>query len=484
MSVVWSDLTIRASGETVFDGEAIADPVDPFSAAITIAQGTARSVGMPLLVRVTDEGAGGEPTWIQIDEAGAVSTAAAPADMSDALSPAPSISGVIPTDVTEAPQPFAPPRTVSSRRTRFGKPIIVGTVCTLGAVLLAGAVWGGWALMNTATAAASRPVQSVSATPSAASVVTLPGFATDAAWSTRDVEAVAAVANRVITASGATLSVRDARSGSVIATADFAGELDLTAGYVEGSPALAATSDTQALVWVGEAVDPVAIDLTGGRRLTTRTGTLMVVGTDRSFEVVTATGTAPVTAPRPEMIVLGIVDGTVLWAGAPHQIVSASPNGTALREITLVAPEASASITPKVGWVRAATGASVVVGWTLPDGSTATGVHSTATGELVAEISGAGDGFLSPDATSWMVDGHLVDLASSSVSKLPDGFVASRFLGDGLYGAIATGEDALLPAGESTAKRVGTLSIRPFAITDKTLLTLTAGVLAAFPEAS
>jgi hypothetical protein len=497
------DLTITHHGETILDGEIVQDETDAFSAAIALAQDAAARADTPLLIRVTDETAGGDPSWLEVDASGAIAPVRAPEETceeEETATSAPWAAQASPSEPGAAGQGLpdvevlmdarsseraeeAPERAVAPapRRRRAGRAVVVGAACALGVAVLAGGVWAGVAWVGAPVAGESEPT--VSAAPAASSVVTLPGFGTDPTWSTDRVSAAAAVEDRVIEISGITAALRDTRSGDVLATADLTGEtFAALSGSAFGTAAVAAVSDTQALVWIGTAVEPVPIDLTGGRQLTTRTGTLVVVGTDRSFELVTSNGPVPVSAPRPEMIVLGVADGAVVWAGSPHQVVTASPNGTPLREITLQAPEGAATITPKVGWVRAATGESVVVGWTLPNGTAVTGVHSAATGELLAQIPGAGDGFLSPDGAAWVTDGQLVDLPSSASTALPEGFVASQFLGDILYGAVTSGANALLPPDATTPKTVDAATVRAFAIADTTLLTLTQGVLAAFPS--
>lgn len=480
----WRDLTISPTGETHLDGELISDAVDSFGAAVALVRDAARSAGTPLLVRVADEATGEQTAWFEVDGEGTVSAVHAPQEGDDdhpeAFSPVDLLFTAAASPELDDPVGPGYPR-VRSSRGRIGRKALV--VCALGVALLAGAVWVGAPMMNAAARGLANPTPNASVVPTVPGVVALPGFETESAWSVRGVGTAAAAASRVIAVSGSTVSLRDARSGDVLATAELVAEqVDVVAGFAAGAPALAAVSDVQALVWVGEAVEPVVIDLTGERWLTTRTGALVVVGADWSFELVTAAGAVPVTSPRPEMVVLGVADRTVVWAGAPHQVVFASPNGTLLREVTLAAPDSAATITPKVGWVRAATASTVVVGWTLPDGSALTGVHSAGTGELLAQIAGTGAGFLSADATTWAVDGYVIDLASSTQTALPEGFIAARFLAGDLYGALATGDDALLSAGESAAKAVKAPTVRPFAIADGTLLTLTNGVLASYPE--
>lgn len=149
--------------------------------------------------------------------------------------------------------------------------------------------------------------------------------------------------------------------------------------------------------------------------------------------------------------------------------------------MSLTPPADGATVTPKRGWIRAASARTTVIGWTLPDGTTTTGVHSAETGELIVSIPGNGDGVLSPDGTLWAVDGYLVTLDGPGASALPDGFLGSRFLGGALYGALEDGKTALLTIGEEAAETVPASSVQPIAVIDGSLLTLTSGRLAVFP---
>ncbi|MGW9159682.1 hypothetical protein [Microbacterium sp. NPDC055665] len=323
-----------------------------------------------------------------------------------------------------------------------------------------------------------------SVTPTAAATVTLPGYATAPAWSVRGVDAAAVSRQLVLTAQGSTVQWRAAVDGEVVATAEISGSnVRVLSGFVSGVSAAAAVSDTQALVWVDGAKAPLQLSLGGGRTLEVRAGTLFITGPDRTFWMVTSAGEIPVASPRPEAIVLGVAGDAVVWASAPHRVSVASPNGTVVHDAVLAPPAAGAVITPRTGWVRAVTDTTVVVGWTLPSGTQATSVHALQTGEAVAGFTGAGAGVLSPAGDVWVDAGHLLDLTDSTVTPLPDGFVASRFLGSSLYGATANGTDALLVDGAAEPVPAAA-TVRPFATSsDGMLLTLTSGELAAFTTA-
>lgn len=496
MTASWVEVVVSVDGATMLDGK----PVEGFGTAIERIAAVAAAGGSPVLVRSEDRSTGMDPMWFLVDAAGQLTVTSAPAEApSDETPEIPLSAPFTPPSAMTEPSPevaaerempdelianagvegvsAAPAGARASLRVSR-RSLLIGGACTVGVLALGGAVWGVTALAGSAAAAPS-PVISVA--PAEARVVTLPGFADEPVWTASKTSAAAVSENRVISVSGSTVSVRDAATGEPAAVATIAGDrVAAISGRVAGAPAVAAVSESEALVWVGDAIEPLAVDLSGGRRLVQRAGSLFVAGAGYSFDLVTATGTVPVTSPRPEMIVLGAEGDAVIWAGAPRQVIVASTNGTPVREVTLAAPVEGAAITPKVGWVRAATAATVVVGWTTPGGETTTGVHASETGELVAQIPGPGNGVSGPAGEQWVTDGHLIDLTASTTTPLPDGFTASQFLGDQLYGALLSGRNALYRVGDSAPVEIDAPTERPIGVASGVLLTMTNGVLAAY----
>lgn len=138
-----------------------------------------------------------------------------------------------------------------------------------GAIAVAGCIIGATWLMSSGPEPTSVP----SASPVAPSVVTLPGFDTAPTWSADRVVSASAAGTRVAGVVDGTATLWVARTGEVLAVSPITGEgAETVAGSVAGVPALAVATDTQALVWVGESVDPLVIALDGARRVTVRSG--------------------------------------------------------------------------------------------------------------------------------------------------------------------------------------------------------------------
>lgn len=478
----WVEVVVTRDGVTLLDGEVVG-AVDGFALAIKRLAAAAATSGESVLVRSVDHASGAVPMWFYVDAAGELivtdNPAAAPTDLSSSSSASGRVESNARTVTAAAAveEEGAERGVLSSGSRRRGW--ILGALVAAAVLVAGGVVWG-----LTATFTVPAPKPSAFVTPTTPPAVTLPGFAVEPAWTASRVSGAAVAGSRVISVSGSTVSVRDATSGNVAATADMSSDsLSVLSGTVGGVPALAAVSDAEALVWVGDRVEPLAVDLSGARWLVTRTGAFVVIGTNYAFEVVTAAGTVPVVSPRPEMVVLGVSGDAVIWAGTPNQVIVAATNGTPVREVSLAPPVESSVITPKVGWVRAATAATVVVGWTLPDGSTITGVHSAETGELQAEIPGGGTGILAPGGNLWVVDGHGVDLDTATNLPLPERFTASEFLGGVLYGALPSGTNAILRSGDAAPVEVDAPTARPIGEANGTLLTLTNSLVAAYPAA-
>ncbi|MFB8191324.1 hypothetical protein ACFC14_18555 [Microbacterium sp. NPDC055988] len=380
----------------------------------------------------------------------------------------------LPSGIGEARRRIEVPVPDRKRRWLFVPALVVTGCVVLGL--------GGWAVSGLVMGAETPTKPSTVVTPTAAPSVVLPGFAVEAAWSASDVDDAAAAGGRVLTVSGDLAVLRDVATGDVLAEADVAGEdVTVVTAHVGESTALAVSSDTQALVWAGDAVVPVVVDLSGGRQLVTRSGAFFVASADFSFAMVTAEGVVPVAPPRPQMIVLGVSGDQVLWAGAPAQVITASTNGAALNEVALAPPSAGAVVTPKRGWLMVANGSLTVIGWTDTDGGEATAAYSTATGEIRRLIPGTGEGLLSPDRSEWVTGGQRVSLENATATVLPEGFIPSEFLGDALYGALSDGSVAILPEAATSPKTVAAPSERPLAVTANVLLTLSDGRLSAHP---
>jgi hypothetical protein len=391
--------------------------------------------------------------------------------------------GVIPPVAPTSPKPLPP-------RRRLPRPVFVtmiaivtvSCVVAVGSVAVAGV---GWGIAASDGNASSATTPALPAAPRQPVAITLPGFETDPAWSASDVTAAAVLGDRVITLTEGRATAQDVTTGK---TSDDVvevpgGATGLLEGFVGAERAVTAVSATHALIWVeGQDAPPSLLQFSPGRGLVERTGTLFTAGQDFSFALVTiANGEVPITAPRPSMIVLGAAGDSVIWASAAGEVLVAAANGTTLSTVKLALPDPGAVITPETGWVRAATSTVTVVGWTLPDGQTLTGVHSTTTGQLLHTIPGAGAGLLSPDRDVWVTNGHQVNLVAGTVTPLPAGFVPARYLGADLYGALSTGSNALLSADASEAVAVEASTVTPHAIADGMLLTLTDGRLSAYP---
>jgi len=361
--------------------------------------------------------------------------------------------------------------------------LVAAGVCAQLLVLGGLAFVGVQLFSNLGAMAGERPAAPASAAPTASSTVTLPGYANVPSWSVADVDAAAASGENVLSVDGNTVELRSLKTGEVRDDAEIAGgHVRTVSGFVGGSRAVAAVSDTEALVWVDGADAPLTVSPSGERSLEVRSGNFVIAGPERTFWLLSAGGEISVAAPHAQSIVIGASGDAVIWASAPHQVTVASPNGTAVSDVTLAPPAPDASITPAKGWVRAATASTIVVGWTLADGTTVTGVHSATTGELTASFPGPGDGELSPDGRLWLADGILVNLTAMSADPLPEGFIGSgaTFLGTGLYGASVDGGDALLADGADKATSVSSTTVRPFAASAGMLLTLTDGDLSGF----
>lgn len=366
-----------------------------------------------------------------------------------------------------------PRRSAPSRRW-----VLAGAGVLAAVVLCTGAVW--WVTSSASGSAPVTPAPTASTTSTAPGVVTLPGWSTKPAWKVDGVDAAATFGSNVIGVTDGKVTVWEAKKGREISTASLAGTgARVLAGDVDKFAALAAVSDAQALVWVDGQTAPQTIDLSGGRALETRTGSFFVTGPDRTFWLVTEAGEVPLTAPGSQLIVLGGGPEQVMWASGAGHVITASPNGTVLTDAALQAPAEGATVTPKTGWLRASTTAVTVVGWTLPDGQTVTGIHDTKTGALLGTIPGSGKGLLQPNRTSWVADGQRVSLVDGKATPLPTGFIPSAFLGGDLLGAMTDGGDALLPAGESAPVPAPASTVRPVAA-DGVLVTLTGRQLAVF----
>lgn len=354
----------------------------------------------------------------------------------------------------------------------------------VGAVVVAtivGVVWSASA-SSSAPAPAGTPRSSTSSTAVSAETVTLPGWVGSPAWSMKDVKSAVASGTRVIGITNAGVSVWNAKSGKTVDTAALAGTgVRVLGGFVGAEAAVAAVSDTQALVWVEGQNAPLNLDVSGGRSLDVRTGSLVVTGPDRAFWLVTAAGEVPLTAPAPQMIVLGADADSVIWASGSQHVVVASPNGAVLSDVTLTPPAEGATVTPRTGWLQAANRAITVVGWTLPEGGKALGVYETGTGQpLIPTLPGESAALLSPDRALLASNEYLISLTDrSAATRFQDGFVPVRWLGGDLYGGLARGGDAIF-APTSGVSSVPAATVRPLAIADGYLLTLTGDRLASF----
>lgn len=495
------EIVTDATGVVHVDGveEDIAAAIDRFSAEAAL-------TGSPVLFRTSDAGA--DPVCFQVDAQGLVALVNEESEtesVSPGEDPAQSETSV-PVEVTTIPaaengddeptvakeqDPFEhvfvsrsstdaavnPPRSRIPFSSRW---LLVGgavTACVIAAV----GIWG--ATTSVGAPSTPKPV----AAPTTAAPVTLPGWSGTSAWSVKGVDAAAAFGRHVIGLSGDKVTVWEASSGREVSTVTLAGEEGkVLAGDVDSFAALAAVSNTQALVWVDGQTTPLTIDLTGGRTLQARTGTFFVAGPDRTFWLVTKEGEVPVTAPSPQMIVLGGGPEQIFWATGAGHVITASPNGTILADAALAAPAEGATVTPKTGWLRAAAPNVTVVGWTLPDGQVVTGIHNTATGALLGTVPGPGTGLLQPGRGEWVTDGVRISLVDGTTSPLPAGFVPQTYLGGDLLGAITGGGDAILGAGKSDPTRVTGSTVRPVAVADMppVMISLTGGRLAAYPAAT
>lgn len=502
---VQHEIFTDAAGVVRVDGveEDLAAAVDRFAAEAAL-------TGAPVVFRTADAGA--EPVCFQVDAEGLVTMldeAPATGSASTAVDPDPvAVEAGIPDGPAVAaaggseapaaagnhsPLDEAPPDSSSTGTAAAPSPmrlpggvrrwLLIGAGVVAAGAIAAGTTW--WITGAAATPpVAPKPVAS-STTPAAP--VTLPGWSRTPAWSAKSIDAAAAFGRHVIGLSGQAATVWEAGTGRKVSTATLGGTgCQVLAGDVETDAALAAVSDSQALVWVDGQSTPLMIDLTGGRTLQTRSGTFFVAGADRSFWMVTKTGEVPVTAPAAQLIVLGGSPGQILWATGAGHVIAASPNGTVLTDAALAAPAAGATVTPKTGWLRAAGPNVTVVGWTLPDGQTVTGIHNTSTGALLGTVPGTGSGMLQPGRGEWVTDGVRISLVDGKTTPLPEGFIPQTYLGGALLGAIASGGDALLEAGKSTPTPVTGSTVHPITATDMppVLISLTGGQLAAFPVAT
>lgn len=500
MNDVQHEIVTDAQGVVRVDGA-----VEDLEVAIAWFKAEAAAHGSPVLVRTTDQSS--PPLLFEVDADGTmtpvdeqlheatvdeipvgVAEEEAPLvdvdEQSELTPPAPTPALEVGHPLEEAFGPTSPITDPAPARrallTRRSVLVAVGIVAAIA--VGGGAAW--WVSSAVAEAPAAQPTP-VSST-AAPAVVTLPGRSTKPAWTQAHVDAAAAFGGHVIGLTGNKVTLWDAGTGKPAGQATLTGTGGrVLAGDVDQFAALAAVSDTQALVWVdGEPVPP--IDLTGGRTLETRSGAFFVTGPDRTFWLVTKTGEVPLTAPGAQLIVLSGAADRILWATGAGHVVAASPNGTVLADATLVPPAAGAKVTPQAGWLRVTTPTVAVIGWTLPDGQTVTGIHNTTTGALIGTIPGAGKGLLQPNRTEWVTDGTRVSLVDGKTTPLPAGFIPSAYLGGDLLGAMTDGGDALLKAGEATPTPIPASTVRPVATADpKTgttvLVTLTAGQLAVYP---
>lgn len=377
-----------------------------------------------------------------------------------------------------APQAAEGPARRAARVRVPRRVVVVAAVAVVLACVGGGVVWSASAT-GQAPASTARPQPTASAR-SAASV-TLPGWATSPTWTAKGVTDAAASGARVIGVSAQGVTVWEAKTGKTIDTAAMTGQgIRVLAGSVGDAAAVAAVSDAQAVVWIEGQPAPLRLDMSGGRTLETRTGSLVVTGPDRTFWLITTSGEAPLTAPGPQMIVLGATPEAVMWASGSQHLVVASPNGAVLSDVPLAPPAEGATVTPRTGWLQASNRDITVVGWTLQDGGKALGVYKTSTGELLVPTAAAdGAAVLSPDRKWLASSGYLISLTSTSVTRFQDGFVPVRWLGDHLYGGLPSGGDAVFsPAGGVST--VPAATARPLAIADGSLISLTGGLLASF----
>lgn len=331
---------------------------------------------------------------------------------------------------------------------------------------------------------AAHPDQSANATATASSVVTLPGWARSAAWSTDQAEGRVAVTtdgSLVGSAHGRTVTITDADTGRTVTTSTLTGTVrgGVLPVTVSGKPGLLASTSSTVTVWIGKRASASTTPLQQGTRLQIRAGVPFLV-TGRIVVMLTEDGATPVTSPRPGAAVLGTTgDGAVLWASARGEVITAAVNGTVVHTATLERPNGATKITR---WVTA-TPDAVWVRWAGKNDTVLTS-HVASTGKIVGSVPAdpTAAAAASQSGDHVLVDGVLFTAAGKRI-PLPDGFVAGQFLGDTPYGASTDGKTALFIGGRT--RTVPAPAIVPIAITaNRGLVALTGGHVSMYPTST
>jgi len=376
---------------------------------------------------------------------------------------------------TEAPTAGLPEQTPPRPWWRRRRNIAVVAGGTVAAALLAGGV------VTALEATGAEAVKTASATaPSGARV--LPGWSTTATWNASGVHgrvAVTADGRLLGSATGDTVTVRTASTGTVLRTTTLDGSArgGVFAAMIDGRPALVAYTATTLTTWSGKHASPHTMALPKGGTVQIRTGALFVTA-GAAVSVVDDDDLVPVTSPRSGAAPLGRTDdGRILWASARGEVITAAINGTILHTASLARPAKGAALG---GW-RAATPAVVWVRWTRPGKAPVLVAHRVGTGAAVTTTTPLPDGVTatSQDGRDVLVDGAWFT-ADGVLRPMPEEFVASRFVGAAVYGATTRGDAALLTG--TRLQSAGIPDVVPVAVTaGRDLVTVTGGHIATYP---
>jgi hypothetical protein len=379
--------------------------------------------------------------------------------------------GVPPGDAVDAAVPV-----VERMWPRRRRNIVVVAGGTVAALLLAGGV------VAAVQASGAQAVKTASATVQSSARV-LPGWSNTPVWETSGVKgrvAVTADGKLLGSASGDTVTVRAASTGTVLRTTMLA---DPARGGVftamNGTrPALVAYTGSSLTLWSGPKATPRTLTLPAGGRVQIRTGAVFITA-GSSVSLLEDGDLVPVTTPRPGAAVLGSTDdGRILWASARGEVITAATNGTVLATAELARPAKDAAIE---GWV-AASPATVWVRWKQPGKNPVLVAHDAATGTAIVTTTGAPDGVTatSQDGANVLVDGVWFTRAGK-LRPLPEEFVASRFVGDAVYGATTRGDAALFTG--SRLQSAGIPNVVPVAVTaNRDLVTVAGGHIITYPR--
>ncbi|MBD8104768.1 hypothetical protein [Plantibacter sp. CFBP 8775] len=293
---------------------------------------------------------------------------------------------------------------------------------------------------------------------------------------------VAEGGERFATAASGTVTIRDA-DGVQVTSQEVGATPILLAGRVDGSAALLAVAGARLLVWSGDMTVAAVWDIPTDARVSVLGDGVVVSGADGQVFVVTNSGLAPFTTPRVGAAPLAVTsDGALQWASARGEVLTAAAVGTVLRQTAMAQPSAGATVSR---WLSG--GSTILLVWTLPDGTATLATHADVDGSLLASTAvdattAEGRLVLSDSRTTAMLGDCRVDLATGLLDVPAEGFSAATALGESFFGSMGADAAVLDGANVAVAKHAPTFT--PLGVTSAgKLLATSLGSLSIFPKA-